>query len=297
MLVLALLLAGGLPLPRATLLGWTPDGQSIALEGMAQSLEKHGKASVGEARFVILADPSGTVRKVLRKERGELVSGQPRFTLPAPIEQLWRQSADAVGFDRGELRLEGREAREGVDEPLDVSHGGVSFRVRFDPSQGSGCRVARFVASVGAISALLAEDRCAPGDGGELQNDLESAWSPDGRRVALLWSVLRWKDGENEITERSYLAVASARGLASVDLLDAGGGAQAQERLSESLAQAGFRVAHKGKAVAQRTATVVYFAAGFEAEAKEVARLSGGSPQPLAFKSPYALTVALARGQ
>jgi len=215
----------------------------------------------------------------------------PAFTLPVPMEQLWAKSEDAGDWKKlNELNSTG-EPQESVSEPFRLTHRDMAYDVRVESAKGSGCRTARLIAALGGVSAPLAEDRCAAGDKAELQNDLETAWSPDGRSVALLWNVLR--DG----VRRSHLAVASARVLASVDLLDAGSGAQAQQKVSESLAQAGFRVAHKGKAVAQRTATVVYFAAGFEAEAKEAARLSGGSPQPLAFKSPYALTVALAGGQ
>jgi LytR cell envelope-related transcriptional attenuator len=290
-LLLALLLAAELPLPRATLLGWTADGRTVALDAVADSVEKHGRARVGEARFLVLADSAGAVQKVLREERVVLVSDMPAFTLPVPMEQLWAKSADAGDWkNRNGLTLIG-EPQGSVSEPLRLTHRGVAYDVRVESAKGSGCRTARLVAALGGVSASLAEDRCAAGDKAELQNDLETAWSPDGRSVALLWNVLR--DG----ARRSHLAVASARALASVDLLDAGGGAQAQQKVSESLAQAGFRVAHKGKALAQRTATVIYFATGFEAEAREAARLLGGSAQPLAFKSPYALTVALAREQ
>ena len=282
-MLLALLLATALPVPRATLLGWSADGRVVAVQGTAASVERHGKTPVGEARFLILANPAGEVQRVLRVERVQLVSDQPLFTLAAPLEQLWAKAPAGSRFDRSKLVLVG-EAQEGVTEPVELARGEVRFRVRFERAKGA----ARLVASMGGVSTALDED---DGPGGEPQNDLETAWSPDGQSVALLWNVLRGP------VQRAHLAVASARAIASVDLLDAGGGARQQEKVSQALAQAGFRIAHKGKAVAQRTATVVYFAAGFEAEAREAARLSGGSAQPLAFKSPYALTIALAREQ
>jgi hypothetical protein len=290
-LLFALLLAAELPLPRATLLGWTADGRTVALDAVADSVEKHGRARVGEARFLVLADAAGAVQKVLREERVALVSGMPAFTLPAPLEQLWAKSEDAGDWKKLHELSSAGDPQESVSEPFRLTRGGMSYEVRVESAKGSGCRSARLVAALRGVSAPLAEDRCTTGEKAELQNDVETAWSPDGRSVALLWNVLR--DGGR----RAHLAVASTQALASVDLLDAGSGAQAQQKVSDALAQAGFRVAHKGKAVGQRTATVVYFAAGFEAEAKEAARLSGGSSQPLAFKSPYALTVALARGQ
>jgi len=283
MMLLALALATALPVPRATLLGWSADGRVVAVQGTADSVERHGKTPVGEARFLILANGAGEVQRVLRAERVQLVSDQPPFTLAAPLEQLWAKAPDGSRFDRGKLVRIG-DGQEGVTGPVELARGDVRFRVRFE----QGKKATRLIASLGGISTALDEDE---GPGGDPQNDLETAWSPDGQSVALLWNALRGP------VQRAHLAVASARAIASVDLLDAGAGAPRHEKVSQALEQAGFRVAHRGKAVAQRTATVVYFAAGFEAEAREAARLAGGSAQPLAFKSPYALTVALAREQ
>jgi hypothetical protein len=134
--------------------------------------------------------------------------------------------------------------------------------------------------------ALL--DAAGPESGGrpgKTDGAPKTLWSPDGSRLAVLWKL---KDGARKLN------VIPRRALAAVDLLDAGAGTQA-DAIAAGLLKAGFRVAHRGKAQQQRPTTMIYFAPGFEPEAREVAQLAGAAPeavQPLSWKSPHAITVA-----
>jgi hypothetical protein len=139
-------------------------------------------------------------------------------------------------------------------------------------------------------------------------------WRQDRRQVAVEIGQPARKPAKSEVEEPpgsgppTYVSVVdvgatgapvpAARAFAAVDLLDAGADAQRLDQLAAVLEKAGFAVRHRGKAKTPRTKTDVYFAAGFEADAGEIAALAGlpaGAAQPLDWKSPYTITVAVGK--
>jgi len=111
----------------------------------------------------------------------------------------------------------------------------------------------------------------------------------DGGRAAVAWNI--------DLAEvPGYLAYVSARDLASVELLDAGAGKKAVADFAATAAGAGFRVGDTKTARAKRTESAVYARKGFEAEARELARLVGAKEVGvLDWNTCCAISVALAR--
>jgi len=279
---------------RAGPLGWTADGKTLAWELEA--------SEGGEGfHFLLLTDPEGRTQALYQRGRFALpdkvpCTGQPcpgslyRGARPEEAAEQWIE-ANPLGGKKGEHDLPSEDAtavdRKGA-EPLTLR-----MAVR-----GRGCRVVSLVATLGTTSGVAREDHCAPD---ELANrqvlaNLQVVWAPDGTRAALAWHVSRLSPGGGGIPSvaRSHLLVLTRRSLAGIDLLDAGAG-KALEAIGQKLAGAGFRIQHRGKAGKRRTATEVYFAPGFEKEAREAAALAGAMPdavKPLDWKTPYAITVA-----
>jgi hypothetical protein len=110
------------------------------------------------------------------------------------------------------------------------------------------------------------------------------AWSPDRQWVAL--------DASHEAMG-AYVLVA---GKGRIDLLDAGAGAAVGD-VAKTLTKEGFEVAHQAKAGAPHAVTEVFFAPGFEADAKIVARLvkAPAAPKQVAWSTAFAITVAAAK--
>lgn len=97
----------------------------------------------------------------------------------------------------------------------------------------------------------------------------------------------------------ALLAVAAAKAPAqkvAVEVVDAGAGS-ALPKLVKSIKDAGFEVAHEGKAEVTRSVSEVYFAKGHEETAKKIAAVLGApesAVHALSWKSPYPVVVAAA---
>lgn len=294
--LVALLLAAAAAEPtysKVALVGWTGDGKSVVYEAMIYGESLEAGEPDGRLVFLVVAGADGAVQRVFRQERssrnedagwkagkeGEAFWGRAE---PEKAGESWR--AGQKLSEPGEER-----ALEGKLEEKDLA-----ARVELGKK---GCAPLTLLVRMGAAEAPLVVDECARGEKArpEQRSRIQIAWSPDRARAALAWNVVRIAPGEDEVP-RGHFAVASRKALASVDLLDAGAGAGA-DKLALALAGAGFRVAHRGKAAAARPATLVFFAPGFEAEAREIATVIGAAAdavQPLSWKSPYAITIAAA---
>jgi hypothetical protein len=159
---------------------------------------------------------------------------------------------------------------------------------RIEHSGAKACPTERFLVSLAGREGLAFEDACHKDDAQVAPvSVLSYAWNKDGSALAVAITAQRGEQGH------AYLGVLTAKNLAAVDLLVAGGTAEAA---ADKLAAAGFRVAHQAAAVKKRSDTAVYFAPGFKDEAEAVAQALGApaaAVQPLSWKTPYAVTVAL----
>lgn len=111
-----------------------------------------------------------------------------------------------------------------------------------------------------------------------------SSASPDGQ-----WIVLWTADGDESSTWSLM------PGLARLQLLDAGAGAAAMADVTRVVTSAGYAPAHADRASAPHARTEVFFAPGFEADARAVAvALKAGAPKAITWSTPFAITVAVA---
>jgi hypothetical protein len=192
---------------------------------------------------------------------------------------------------------------DGTDYTLSVKK--LKIKLRAEAADGAikGCKDLRMLAASGANQLPVAEDRCRPGDeayGDVTQWTVQNAVTAAEDRIALSLVAERYParkapggKGDDPRT-RARVVVIDRRTFLGVDLLDAGAGARL-DQLATRVTSAGFRVLHRGKAKTPRTTTDVYYAADFEAEAREVAKAIGvpnEAVQPLSWKSPYPITVA-----
>jgi hypothetical protein len=268
--------------------GWTRDGASVARTGTMSG--GYGEMGGPGARYTLLlvADADGRTRSTFRWER-DVDEGQ---AIPE-AEALWNR---AEPEEKGESWLKANAlvaapASRRFEDTVELG-GQPPLVARADLAKGSGCRPAHLV--VAGMPFL--DDVCGKNEEAtrDVRYGLQVAWSPDGSRAALAWTVVRVNPDEGPAVERAHFAVVSRRAFASVDLLDAGAGSTFAT-LAARIEKAGFRIGHKGKAQAQRPTTLIYFAPGFEKEAREVAQIAGAAPesvQPLSWKSPHAITVA-----
>ncbi|MBI5069879.1 MAG: hypothetical protein HZB56_16725 [Deltaproteobacteria bacterium] len=279
-------------------LGWTADGSALAWKGA----DSEPRSEAGdELWYLVVTDARARPRRVFKlgEDAGPLSPCAPaacagkawRAAEPEAAAEAWQAQNPVSASRKAKPALaigEGKPAGE-----LE----GVALSLALVRS-GKGCPVIALRGQLGEASATLAEDRCGPGEEEERQllSAAELAWSPDGSRVAVAWTVRRFtvSGGGAPGAVRAHMAVVSRRSFATVDLLDAGAG-KALGAIAEKLDGAGFPIAHRGKAGKRRAATEVYFAPGFEKEAREAAALAGAAPEavkPLDWKSPHAITVA-----
>lgn len=325
MFAVVLLLAAGaaaedLPLNGAKVDGWSKDGAQAVFAGSVHSIQyykgttpPYEECPVGAYNLKVVADASGKVQRVFQHERGQCVQRPGKDDLAWRArpegEALWARSEPRSAWDRfwnpGLLTNPVREQEEDLleDQALDrersIGGGKEPAAVRVDVTSGKNCPAARLVVTLGKITGALADDHCEPGEkaGKDVESYVRTSWSPDGTRLAVAWEVVRAAPRNPAGVRHAHVTVASRRVLASVDLLDAGAGAKA-DVLALRLSHAGFRVAHRGKALTARPSTAVFFAPGFEPEAREVAAVIGAKSdavQPLSWDSPYSITVAAAR--
>jgi hypothetical protein len=111
-----------------------------------------------------------------------------------------------------------------------------------------------------------------------------ASWSPSGG-----W-VLCFVQGDQQDAQYALLP-----GVAWIDLLDAGAGDAKLKTTADALTKVGFSAQRKAKSDAPHAKTEVFYAVGFEADAKQVAAAIGGEAKPLAWATPYELTVAVAK--
>ena len=112
--------------------------------------------------------------------------------------------------------------------------------------------------------------------------------APDGQ-----WAVAAIGTSEDSDPAKLYVVPLVAR----VDLLDAGAGAGIDET-AKKLEQAGYKPSHTARAGSPHARTEVFFQAGFEPEAKEVAKalgLAAEAIQPCTWATAYGITVAAAK--
>jgi hypothetical protein len=301
MLLLALLLSAASPqfdtivAPR-----WTQDGTALVYEGDILVAENEDGSRPRELApayaFDVVAAPSGEVQRVFRKAKNPT---GPDST-DARGESLWASAQEADAF--------GAWLRQ---HPVLAPP--ASQQIRFDPGQKRsrpvplrvGSRTVPLIEESGAreTQRLLAGEAQlfagAPAPKGDFTraSEVSLSASPDGARVAALWTLEYAREAGNtaNVIARSQLAVLTERGIGGLDLLDAGAGVSA-DAVARKLTEAGFRVVHRGKAQKQRPESAVYFTDGFEADAREAARLVGAKVvEKATWNTPFAITVAAAR--
>ncbi len=326
-LVTALLLAAE-PVPAtwctARLHDWALDGSAVVW-----NVELCNESS--DPTFMLVTRPDGRPVRLFREGTREMADA-PDPDSEAPYgtptrEMAWIKST--VGGDHSAFSewAKSHPLASMLPKPFlisetaehDSGRNRVSVRTR---TASGGCPPALLQLSVGTSFVDVFEDRCLPGEPNHrgTEGAAVMAWSPDGQRLAVAWNILRSTTGETAspgypagTLRRAYVTVISRaalegkepfrtvkRILCPVDLLDASSGKAGLDALSGKLTNAGFTVAHRGKAGKDRTATEVYYAQGFEPEAREAAALAGvaeddidGAVKPLTWKSPYPVTIAV----
>lgn len=287
--------------------GWTESGDAAAWIATIDSIENDTGSSAGAMRFLIVADATGRVQRVFRvstESRSEGVRWIPR---PGGRELWQRAESEQAGERwRTEHKLSAvPEGREISGETV-LLGGRDRVTVRTVVS-GSGCNSAALMAKYAATEAKLFDDPCHKDMEEEKQFNYEVwgtttirwSWSPDSTRVVVVWNVNRFcgRMGYPERTH-SYITVLTKRSLAAIDLLDAGAG-PATDGIAAKLGDGGFRLMHRGKAQTARQTTEIFFAPGFENDARDVARLVGAvsdAVKPLTWKTPYSITIAAGSG-
>lgn len=278
--------------------GWAPGGAAVTYSANLVTgwLFEDGD-SMGFHGFLVVADPDGKTR-----QRWALSKILSQYTIEdksvrAEGEALWASASVPSNKDPAWNELEKIPgAPELVPKgKLALAGGKQKASVKVQLSGDKACPTAQLWLTRGATSSLVFEDPCPGGAAGTLEQKVTAAWSPSKELLALGWTVGRVDETAEARFRRGYFAVATKRALATIDLLDAGAGPKA-DTIAESLGAAGFRVLHRAKAVKARDASAVYFAPGFEAEAREIAGLAGAKTvEKLSWKSPYAITVAAAQ--
>jgi hypothetical protein len=288
-----------LPVEKFALKGFTGDGRWVLFTGVLREVEPGSDTPASEIedlQLMLAVAPDG--------------AGPRWFRIAAYRTNAPYKVSDRTLWDAA-MTAEQREAflKEHKDqapaEPTELYPGnqsavGHGWEARVDDLRRGSCD-ARLFAVRGAVRTLLMEDPCAGASAlPSIYSRATLAWSPEGSRLALQWLVERTRPnvhGDESAVRSLHLAFAPASSLVSIDLLDGGAG-DGLERIARRLEKAGFSIAHRGKAQKERSTTAVYFAPGFETEAKKVAELAGAAAeavQPATWKSPFAVTVAAAR--
>lgn len=292
-MMLALLLGAGAaialqaPFSHAKVKGFSKDGKAAIFDASIDA-PSAGNEQIpwGEHVWVAIGD-DGRPQHVARyvESRADGIS-EDDVKLTPEAQKLWD---DAEPEEQGKPLA---DAVKGLIAPYLAGatgelKGPAASRARAEQSGPKSCPTERLFVSMGGAEALAFEDSCPKDAKGQLGMSLTYAWNASATSLALAWVVARGDNGH------AHLGVLTARNLGALDVLVAGGAAQPA---LDALAEAGFRVAHQGAAVKKRSGTAVYFATGFEAEAAQVAQVLGApasAVQPLSWKTPYAVTVAL----
>lgn len=308
-LLLFVVSSGSIPTEweNAELGGWKEDGSEVAFYTYVASKERRGgDVPLGQLIFVVGTDPNGRPTRLYRDKDGGPYDPAHRgkeedpWTETREGKALWeRAESEEAGeawlaaggrhtkvlpkihFEHGEWKATDRHGKEPLTAELVVV--------------GGTCKTVKLEVTIGARRGTAFEDGCHAGDDGleDVLSQLELSWSPDGTRAAMAWQVDRWTVGRGNLP-RTQIGVVTKRSLAGIDLLDAGA-STGLGAVAERLGAEGFRVAHQGKATTPRNATEIYFAPGYEVDAREAAKLLGigdAAVKPLTWKTPYPITIA-----
>lgn len=213
-----------------------------------------------------------------------------------------RQVADRTLWDRAEPGDWPTIVADAITLSLylkDRQQIGGGWDVRVEASPKSPCALA-LVASKGTARTTVLEDECTAGEkrAREARTSLTASWAPDRRRIALQWTVQRPAAGSRRPRPRvhKHFALVAANSLVSIDLLDSGS-RDAVAAAEAELVSAGYSIGHRGQAEREREKTAIYFAPGFEEDAKGIAVLLRVAPEHVQrqdWRSPYPVTVAAA---
>jgi hypothetical protein len=284
------------------LLGWSADGTTSAWRAAINSDEESGDEPAGRLVFLLLTDTEGRPVRVFRDHR-QVAHGED-FTVSEEASEYWRnaaaEEAGAAWQDQQSMAAQPRSTP--ADQAVRDMRGVELFKLA-TKSSGKGCQTITLVATTAGFDRPLAVDRCARGERqhASSNNTVRVGWAPGGSFVAISWNVQRYTAGtpaDAGIVERGHAVVVPRKTFAAVDLLDSGAKAGLQT-IKRTVESSGFPVAHMGKASAPRKSTEIFYASGFEAEAKELAAALGVAPdavKPRDWKSPYAITVAAGSG-
>jgi hypothetical protein len=288
-MMLAILIAAGAqialqaPFSHARVQGFSKDGRSAIFEASIDGApDEEGTLRWSESVMVAIG-ADGRAEHVARynESRADDVTDE---AVPAEAKALWAGAEEEAAGQRLSGLVPEIVARRVSLEGAPIEMNGPAV-ARGRAEAAGACRSARLIVSMGPLEAIAFEDPC--GDAKAPISSLSWAWNPSGTALALAWGVARGHSAH------AHLGVLTAENLAALDLLDAGGAAAAA---LDKLALAGFRVAHRAAAVKKRDETAVFYAAGFQPQAQAVANALGApsaAVQPVSWKTPYAVTVAL----
>ncbi|MGZ6142124.1 MAG: LytR C-terminal domain-containing protein [Myxococcales bacterium] len=286
LLLAAATLALRAPFSHARVEGFSKDGKTAVFEASIDAPAEAGREQIpwGEDVWVGIGDDGRPLHVARYVESRADDVAEDEVELTPEAQRLWKEAEPVESGHRL------RDLVLGVSSPFLAGAQGTltaGAKARVERSGPKACPAVRLFVSMAGREAIAFEDPCVEGETGEVGMGLSHAANATGTALALAWTVMRGDVGHARI------GVVTAANLAALDLLAAGGDPEAA---ADKLAAAGFRVAHRAAAVKKRGDTAVYFAPGFEDEAKGVAQALGApasAVQPLSWKTPYAVTVAL----
>lgn len=276
-------------------LGWTADGASFAFRAKEDSV-MGGMPAPGTEMYradvgVVVDVATGQATYYLVKLDGEPFAANKRRLGPLRPKELehW------IASHKPRLVKGRRDAtfELGKDQDLPPLAGAWdhdAWQVSEKDPENEDTGGAHIAIAVGkrVVLRVTMESGSAPVTG-----SITPFWSPDGRRVA--WWVHHDQAGA-DFPPYDELWITPARGPRVDVKPDKALAPAAREAALRALDHAGFAPVLAGDAGAHRAATVVYAAAGFEADAQRAAKALGGTVDKLTWKPDADLVVALGGG-
>jgi hypothetical protein len=286
--------------------GWTADGATVYYEPLAEDagVPTDIAGPSASVSFGIAADGrSGVGKKFFLSSTGDPTAKEKKAWKAMPQKVDW---AIALANNKPSCAATGQAGLDGVTLDVAIAGKGVKGRWRSGGEfaffyDGDDFVEKRATLTIRATregrSATLATwpvDSPGASQGGGLSGDVRACWAPGGLRVAL---VLHRRSGMMRAPGDTRLVVAATRGPRVQLVADAAILGDAIARVAAKLEAAGF-VATGTKASNEakpRASTVIYAAAGFEADAAQASQAvpGGATVEKLDWKAPYDLVVGI----